>query len=449
MPDPKFNNAEHNAEVAAKQAAQDLSGQSQAPEASEDTSSALDNIRKAAQEKAAAAAETPAVEPKETADPKEGEPAATPPAADPVVPAEGTPPAAAPAAPPKDEAATKRAEELFKGSPTLPPNASPKSTEAFATIKIKAAQEVSRLEQKLAEVEKANAELTTKLKDPVPPEVLKELEDHRKFRAKLDVDLDPKFKEFDKAVTSAEEFIYAQLKKSPVVTEAVIADIKKYGGPENVNMTKIFDAIKDPTIQRLVETKIADIAQQKFNKERAISDAKTNISEYLKEREETFKKSTVSHTNATKAEFAKILPSIEWMKEKSAPAGADEATVKSVKEHNAFVVETRRQLDEALADDSPEMRAIMLTGMAQLFNTQRELAAIKAANESIKKELEQANTMITRLKSSNRSRLPESGAPTGQPASQPKPKEDYTTPAGDALDAIRKQVVDARKAALA
>jgi hypothetical protein len=444
MPDkPKFNNAEHNAEIAAKVAAQDAAGHSTAAVENADTSSALDNLLKEAQKPVEEGAEPePKVEPKGEA---------------PAAPVEGTPPGEAPAtpaapvvpaAPAKDEAAEKRAAELFKDSPTLPAGASPKSSEAFSSVKIRAAQEISKLEQRAAELEKANAELTEKTKNPVPAEVTKELEELRQFRAKLDVDLDPKFKEYDKAVTSSQEFIYAQLKKSPAVTDETIAQIKKYGGPENVNMTKIFEAIKDPTIQRLVETKIADIEQQKFNKEQALKSTKENIGQYLQEREQSFKQSHATHFNATKTQLDKLLPGLAWLSQKSLPAGADEATTKSVKEHNEFVATTKKQLDEALSDDSPEMRAIMLVGMAQLFQHQKLNAAQASELATVKKQLDEANALVTRLKASSRSRLPESGASTA-PTVPAKKKEDYTTPAGDALDNIRKQVIEERAKAAA
>lgn len=446
MPDqPKPNNADHNAEIAAKVAAQDAAGQSLAPEASPDTSTALDDLRKAVHDKKAAAAEpAPEVEPKPDGEPKPGD---EPKAGDepPAKPA-ATP--AAPAVPPKDEAAEKRAAELFKDSPGLPAGASPKSSEAFSSVKIRAAQEIAKLEQQLAELKKANSEFSEKLKNPVPAEVTKELEELRQFRARLDVDLDPKFKEYDKAVTSAQEFIYAQLKKSPAVTDETISQIKKYGGPENVNMAKIFEVIKDPTIQRLVETKIADIEQQKFNKDQAIKSVKENIGQYLSEREQAFKQSATHHTTATKAELDQLLPKVEWLAEKTAPAGADEATVKSIKEHNEFVKTTRQQLDEALADDSPQMRAIMLVGMAQLFNLQKVDATRKVEIESLTKKLDEANKLIERLKSASRSNSRESGAPTNRPEPV-KTKDNFNISAGDSLDSIRKQVIETRQKAAA
>jgi len=438
---PAGEAANHNAEIAAKQADQDLSGKSTAPEVLKETSEALDDLHKDAQKKAKEEADRAAavVEPKPDDKTKE-KPGAAKPAGE-VKPGEAKP--AGEGKSTVDEAAAKRAETLFKDSPGLPAGASPKSSEAFSAVKIRAAQEVSKLEQQVQALTKSNSELTEKLKNPVPENVTKELKELREFRSKLDVEIDPKFKEFDKSISSAQEFIYAQLKKSPAVTDDVIAQIKKHGGPENINLEKIFEVVKDPTIQRLVEAKVADIEQHKFNKDQAIKSAKDNIGQYLSEREKSFKEGVATHTTATRTEFDKLAGQLPWLKEQTPAAGADEAATKAVAEHNAFVADTRKQLDDALADDSPEMRAIMLTGMAQLFNLQRVHKAVSAENESLKTQLAESQALVERLKAPSRSRLPESGAPAGK-VETPKPKDNFDLRAGDALDAIRNKVVEER-----
>lgn len=441
---PPENADAHNKEIAEKQAAQDISGKSTSAVENKSTSDALDGLLKEAEKKKA--------EGRVPVEPKLGE--APPPKPSDVPPKSGeSPPPPKPSDAPippkpaaeikKDEEAAKRAEELFKDSPALPTGASPKSSEAFSAVKIRAAQEISKLEQKVQELTKVQFELSEKVKNPIPAEITKELEELRQFRARLDVDLDPKFKEYDKLISSAQEFIYAQLKKSPAITDDVIAQIKKYGGPENVNLEKIFEAIKDPLIQRLVEAKVADVEQQKFNKEQAIKATKENISQYLTERQKTFQEAATSHNSVTKTELDKLVAGLPWFKEQTPPAGADETVVKSAQEHNAFVATTRKQLDEALSDDSPEMRAIMLVGMAQLFNLQKVHGATKAENDALKKQLEESNSLIERLKSSSRSRLPESAAPSGK-VEPVKPKDDFSTNAGVALDRLRDQVIEAR-----
>jgi len=342
------------------------------------------------------------------------------------------------------------AEKIFKDSPGLPPNASPKSAESFAAIKTKAAQDIVQRDAEIERLKKENAELTERTKQPIPDSVTKELEDHRNWRAKLDVDADPKFKAFDKTVEEAREFVYAQLKKSPVVTPAILDEIKKYGGPDKVNLSKLFEAIKDPTIQRLVESKVADIEQAHYNKEQAIKATKDNISQYLEERTKQTQAAMTQHNTATKARVQELSTALEWLKPKTAEANADDAAKKSVEEHNAFIADTQNQLAAALQDDSAEMRAILLIGMAQLFNLQREHKISTDRLATTEKELKETKEKWEKVKNSSISRLRESGATTTAAVQKPKSIAEQTTlSAGDALDAIAKQVMEKKTAVAA
>lgn len=430
------NNAEKNADVAAKLANQDQTLKNTPAEALADTSDALDALvtTKASEKKAAAGKldDKPAdkVDDKPAVKPDDSKPPVTA-APDPVV-----------------EAHKKRADELFKDSPSLPSNASPKSTEAFSSVKIRAAQEISTREAEIDKLKKEKAELEAKLKDPIPSEVTKELEDHRTWRAKLDIETDPKFKVFDKTVADAHEFIYAQLRKSPAVTTEVIDKIKSHGGPENVQLEKIFEAVKDPTIQRLVESKITDIEMAKFAKEQAIKSAKENVNQYLTERQKAWEQAATAHNTATKTELDKLINQVEWMKEKPLTGNDDEK--KTAESHNALIKQIQEGLAEGLNDDTPEMRAIMLAGMANLIYLQKlresEKVAMKAeqdAHEATKKALAEATASLEKLKKASTSRLRESAAPPGGKLPETKKDFDFRKP-GDALDDIAKQIVEER-----
>ena len=350
------------------------------------------------------------------------------------------------------EADLKKADEFFKDSPALPPNASPKSSEAFSHVKIKAAQEISSREAKIAELDKQLKEANEKLKNPVPPEIEAELKELREWRAKLDVDADPKFKEFDKTITSSHEFIYSQLKKSPVVTEKVIDEIKKLGGPENVNMTKLFESIKDPTMQRLVEAKISDIEMAKFNKEQAIKAAKENISQYVSERQKASTEAATAHNKST-AKYLEQLhaKTLSWLAEKPVDPKADEAGKKTIEEHNKFVKETKESMATALSDDSAEMRAIMIAGMAQLFHTRRDRDALKVQVDTkipaLEKTIKELEEKLSRFKQSSVTRLRETGAPADGKLPKQKEEVDLTKPATQALDDIARQIREEKAAA--
>jgi hypothetical protein len=432
------NNAEKNAEVAKKLADQDQTLKNTPPDVRAETGDALDALAAKAPDK------KPNADPKASAD--DPKPDDKVPDTEKKATGEGQP--AAPVVDPAVEAHKKRADEIFKDSPSLPSNASPKSTEAFSSVKIRAAQEISTREAEIDKLKKEKAELEAKLKDPIPSEVTKELEDHRTWRAKLDIETDPKFKAFDKTVSESHEFIYAQLLKSPAVTPDIIEKIKSHGGPENVQMEKIFEAVKDPTIQRLVESKMADAAMAKFAKEQAIKSAKENVNQYLTERQKAWEQAATAHNTATKSELDKLISKVEWMKDKPLTGTDDEK--KAAEAHNAVVKQIHESLSEGLNDDTPEMRAIMLAGMANLIYLQKlresEKGAIKAeqdAHAATKAALAEATASLEKLKKASTSRLRESAAPPGGKLPEVKKDLDIRS-AGEALDDLAKRVVEER-----
>lgn len=424
--------AKHNAEVAQKLLEQDVMGKSTAPDPNANSGDELDKLAQAAEKQHEEGTPPPEVKPAPAAPPTPEEKAA----------AEQ---AAAEAAAKAEQ--QKRADELFKDSPSLPPNASPKSSEAFSSVKIKAAQEIAAREAELEKLRKDKAELEQRLQNQAPPEAVKELEEHRKWRARLDVEADPKFKEFDRQVLQSQEFIYSQLLKSPKISKEVIAEIKKFGGPEMVNMSKIFEAIGDPMTQRLVESKIADIEMAKFNKSQALTAAKENITEYIKEREQQFSQASLQHTQATEKYLAKNISVLDWFKVKEVPSGADAATKKQIEDDNLFVQKTQADLKEALKDDSAEMRAVMLTGMAQLFKLQRDLPAVTAERDALKKQVTELTAKLDKIKNASVSRIRESGAAPGAAAKIERKESDIFKPATQAVDDLMKQVMEERERA--
>lgn len=436
---------ENNKKVADQLASQDINGQSNAPEVHKATGDVLDALlkekeqaasqgdeaaKKAAEEKAAAdkkAAEEKAQAEKDAQDPAK---------------------VAAKAEADKAAAAEKaKAEDLFKDSPSLPPNASPKSAEAFATIKIKAAQEISSRDQRIAELEAEKKALEEKAANPVTPEIERELKSLREWQAKLDVEIDPKFKEYTKSIETDREFIYAQLRKSPKVTDEVIERIKKHGGPENVLMDKIFTEIGDKTIQTLVESKIAAIETAKFNRDQAIKAAKENINGYMTERQKQAEQAATRHNDDTKTILEKdLLPKLDYLKPQTVKPGADDATRKSVEAHNKWVNETLGLVNAALADDSPDMRAVMIVGMAQLLHLKPQLKSAQDRVAALEKEVAEKDKMIAEFKGASVSRLRESAVPPGGKLPEAKQTENdiFNTRATDALDKIAAGIQEER-----
>ena len=430
MPDPTKTDltsteeiAANNAEVAAKLADQDSAGHANAGTDATfaDVGSALDKAAAAKQkEKEAVPVTEVIVAPKTDEDPdaaKKAEEAA----------------AAAKAA----EEAKQAANDRFKDSPQLPQGASTKSHEAFAAIKVKAAQELSAKEKEVADLKKALAEREEKLKNPVPKEILDELAESRAFRAKLDVDVDPKFKELDKGINASREFCYAQLRKSPVVTDATIDAIKKAGGIDNISLSKLFEAIEDPTMQRLVESRVADIEQRKYEKQQAIDSAKGNITDYLKQKETDLVQADKAHYEGTKVQLDKLLEGEDFLKQK----GGDE-------EHNKAAAEYQRDITEALKDKSPFMRAVLIQGTIRLFHERKEHAKVSAERDGLKKDIEALNAKIEAMKKSSTTRLRESAAPAD--GRMPEFKDDakvFTERPGDAIDRLAREIAAKRDTA--
>jgi hypothetical protein len=414
--------AAHNAQIAQQVKSQDIMGQSTATGEFGEATDALDKL--AAQVK-----------------PAEAVPAPKPDVAPAAKPAAPAPDAAEIAQAAENEKHLKRAGELFKDSPALPPNASPKSAEAFSSIKIRAAQEISARDQKIEEMVKQIEDA----KKPAPEQLQreKELEEHRQWRLKMDVDFDPKFKEFDKSIGQQREFIYAQLAKSPAVTPEVIEQIKKIGGPDKVNLSKLFEAIKDPTLQRLVESKVADIEMAKYNKEQAVTAAKGNLSKYLEERQQQLAQETSAARHTTVSSLEGMLGKLDWFSERKLEASADETAKKEAEEHNKFLTDLKGQLSAAVQDETPEMRAILLTGMAQLFHLQRRVPALEARAAAAEKELGEVKVKWDAVRNSSRSRLQESQAPAGGIPAQ-KTGTNFNERASDALDNIARQVMEQR-----
>jgi len=366
--------------------------------------------------------------------------------------------------PPPDDAAQKeaaakeaerkafetQAETYFKDSPKLPPNASPKSAESFREIKIRAAQEISAREAELEKLRKEVADRDEKLKNPVPPEVEKEIKELREWKAKLDVDSDPKFREFDKNADSTRDFIYDQLRKSPNINaDKIIEKVKALGGPEMVDWTKIFEGMKDPTLQRIIESSIAEIEKSKFLKSEAIKTSKKNIEQYIADRAGQSEKAVTERVSATKKQITELFSKFDYLREKQIDPKADDAVKKQTEAHNAWVKKTNESIEEAVKDDSPEMKALTILGMAQLLYLQPRYDATVERLATTEKQLKEATESLAKFKNVSVNRIRENGAPADGKLPQSKTDEAklFSTPASQALDDLARGIMEKRAAA--
>lgn len=433
--------AAHNAAIAAKLAAQDAMGQSTAPQFNSDADAALDKL--------AALVPDPA-KPVEPATPDPADPEAVKKAEEAAAAAKVAEEAAAAQKAEEAELLKKADEALFKGAPQLAPNASQKSADAFRDIKIRAVREQEALQAKLDEATKKLEDYAKQTGQPTKEqlEMQERLKEHEKWRAKLDVEADPRYKEFDNTIKAAQDFIYAQLKQHPAITDAVIAEIKKYGGPEKVKLDKIFTAINDEQTATLVKAKLADIAVANYNKNQAIDAAKQNIEQYMQEKQTESQRVTEAYQGETRKALEGLMNNLDWTKPRKIEASMTAEDKKAAETHNAFVEQTKAQLEEGIKNDNPTLRATLLTGIAQLFNLQRVHESVKNSLAAAEKELKELREYKDRVKKAGTSRLQESNAPTSGALPAAKPTNQFTTPAIDALDILAKQVSDERAAKL-
>lgn len=320
----------------------------------------------------------------------------------------------------------------------LPPYTKPKSVEAFATVKTLAKQRIAAVEAEktklAAELAEAREAAAKAVKDP---ELEKELKDLRDFRLKFDVEADPSFKEWDTKVKANDELIYARLKTAGI-DENSIKKIQELGGPSEVNWDSIKDKIPE-SLMRYIETKLFENEDLGTKKKAAIEVAKQNASEFVKTRQEDIYKQTEGRAKATKEQFDAMLPKFDWLKDKTVPANAKPEEKAAIEAGNAFNKRVLTDVQEALNDDSPGMRAILIAGFAQLMKVRADFESTKASHSAeiakLSATLKEKEEFIKGIKQSSTARLSGRGTVPGET----KPvKSDVNEDPGSAIDRLLK-----------
>jgi len=321
----------------------------------------------------------------------------------------------------------------------LPANARGKSAEAFAAVKERAAVEIKKAQEERDALKKQYEEAQAKLANPVPEELTKELETLRQFRNRLDIEADPNFhRSFDAKVSTLEDFIYHQLKSTGKFGDAGLAKIKEIG-LDNLDWDDLFTKVNDPPVQRMVQARRDEIAVTRFEKAKALEAAKANIDTYVKHQREQHEQAAKAHTTATQKELDQLLPKLEWLgaEDKPLPATATPAEREVWEDTRKFKLETKECIKEALTDDSPSMRAILVAGMAQLLKLRRDHAVVVEDQKRTASALKEAQEKLDKIKKASVSNQSSRSAPASD--SLPKPKVDYTMSAGEAMDAHARQ----------
>ncbi len=292
---------------------------------------------------------------------------------------------------------------------TLPPYTKPKAAEAFATVKTlalaqveEARKEVEALKLKLKEAEEKAAKVGT-----LPPDTEKELAELRDFRAKLDVEADPKFKEWDTKVSENVEAIYAKL-KAVGTTDEVIKKIKELGGPAELDWDSMADKLPS-TAKRYIEGKLFENEDLTERKTKALTEAKSKASEYVKQKAEAAQNESTNRLKAVEAEVAKLIPNAPYANDKVADEKATAEEKAAVLAHNKRAADIRATMKEAIETDTPQMKSLLVLGIAQLQRVNGDFEEYKAKAEAekiaLETKLKAAEDLLEKIKKSSKPRL--------------------------------------------
>ena len=323
----------------------------------------------------------------------------------------------------------------------LPANPKPKTGEAFSEVKRVAREKISLLVTKTKELEGKVAELESKTKDGgLTPELKTELEELRGFRAKMDVEADPAFKSYDLKAVEVSESIYAKLLAGGA-TAPVIEKIKALGGINEVNWEPILKNLPDQ-IRRSIESKLVEVEDLGERKEKALKEAKENAGKYLAQKQEQTVKQKEISTQKALAYGEKLLAETEWMKPKQVPSGATPAEKAKIEEHNKFLKDASVAVSEAAKDDSPEMRAALGLGVAELMKVRRDFSEHKASSDSqikeLQKNLKEAQDLLEKIKKGSTQRLRNTPA-SDEPATR---KTKVLESGADAIDRMAREAAE-------
>jgi len=328
----------------------------------------------------------------------------------------------------------------------LPPNAKSKSAEAFDNLKQAARDKVAEVARALTESQNKITELTSQLEEAkktsgvVPPEILAELKTLREEHAALDVKADPEFQKFDSAIQTNVEMIFKKLADTGVAADAV-EKIKEIG-VDNVDWAPILDKLPVQA-RRFIEATLVDNERARLDKEKAITKATSNATEYTKQR-------LAREQQSVKAAALEFTKSFDWMALKEVPAAATAEEKAALDAHNAEAQQAMNKLNSYLDSRSPERYAELAVGTVLAYKwrakanaLEQQIATLKADKtlDTITKERDKLKSELDAIK---RAQIPRNRGDAIIPPA-PLKKADLNTSADESLDALAKQVVAQRE----
>jgi hypothetical protein len=395
-----------------------------------DTGSALDALFKPI--------DSPSDEPKLETAAAPVEPTTLPPAAIEPKPGAGADKTAASTPPPTPEVAKDEFEGLV-----LPPHTKSEVATSFESLK-----KTSR--EKVAAAQKEREELAARVKEletrpAIDPKLEAELKELRDFRAKMDVEADPTFKEYVEESKANEESIWAKLKEAGASEDALkkMKDI----GAKDLDWEIILEKLP-PVTRRYVENKLAVNEDLNDQRTRHLESAKKNATEFLAERQKASTQDELAHYAKAEEHFGKVSVQLPWFKLQKAEATATPEQKAAVDAENKFFIATQDQVTKMLKDPSPEMRSIAALGYAQMLRLQAEIPALQAEHAAEKKALDEKiakleatvkekEDFIARVKGASRTSLRDGGATSDPAAAAAQPT--FAEHGSVAVDRLRAQ----------
>lgn len=319
----------------------------------------------------------------------------------------------------------------------LPPHSKPKASESFEKVKTLARERITATTKERDELREKLSKAEEAAKGGVSSEERKELEELRSFRQKMDVEADPSFKQWDSKIAENLASVTAKL-KAHGFTEDHFKQIEKHGGIAAIDWDGLGDKLPS-NLKKYIENKVFENEDLAEKKKVSIEAAKKNAGEFLATRQKEADAGSEKFTKEATSEFEILVPKMEWLVEKTAAKDAKPEEKASIEAHNKLVKEVRADVAEAIADDSPKMRAILAVGWAQLKKLRVEHEGLRVVTTAkiaaLEKDLAEKTAHLERIKKSSTTRLRDSSAPDGKEKSAPK--SDLTEHGSDALDRLR------------
>lgn len=281
----------------------------------------------------------------------------------------------------------------------LPPHAKPETTTAFAEVKKRAREEAAALRSE-------NEALKKKIPtdgSAITPELKKEMDDLRAFRAAHDYQSSPEFvKNYVEPVAANEDAILKKL-KAEGFTDEQLGQIKGIG-LSKLDWVPVFAKLP-PTAQRIIEGKLIENETILDKKAAAVAAGEKAPLEFAEKQKIEKETATKAEEEAYKKEIDGFFSKIVWAQPKAVPAEATAAQRAEIEGFNKFVKDQADRRAVLEIDRSPQMRATLVTSTLMAYD-------YKARFEMADARLKEVETELAQIKKSSSTSRRHSNAPS-------------------------------------